>query len=234
MNKLFLTLIGIVILFRISGQEINRFNYQVNIGTNISIPYKETVDIYNSSAILEYKSDFSYFFDFILDYHLNNRMNINIGVSYLNTRIKRYGYYGPTEYDGTLASNFIGIPLEINYQILENIPIRIGFGPYLNFLLNSKEEGTMYIDTTGFPYDPVLETFETIQKYEYDRMYQFNPLDFGVFAKIEYEYKLNEKASLVVFSKFNFGLVNSIKERSRYSYYEWRNYNLLLGIGIKI
>jgi hypothetical protein len=237
MNKLILTIIGLIILLSISGQEVQKLNYQINFGTNISIPYKKTIEThqeFEGHPIMNFKSGYDYFVEFILTYNLNPRMSLNSGVSFINNKLQVNSTAGQIEQDGIIRTNYLGIPLEFNYQIFENIPLRIGFGAYLNLLIKSKEKGTMYIDTTGFSNyypDPYLESMEIIQEYDNDITGNYNNLDFGLTSKVEYEFKAIKNTSMVVFSKFNYGLTNTRKGSSSI---EWKNYNLLFGLGIKI
>lgn len=212
-------------------------NYQTSFGTSISIPYKKTIDIlpeFDGHPIINYESGYDYFVELMLLYNLNERMTLNTGVSFINAKLQVKRVAGPTEQDGIIRTNYLGIPLEFNYQIFENIPLRIGFGAYFNLLLKSKEKGTMYIDTTGisnyYP-DPLLESMENVQEYENDISDNYKPYDFGLSSKVEYEFKVIKNISMLVFSKFNYGVINSRKETSPIV---WKNYNLLFGLGFKI
>lgn len=237
MNKLIFTIIGLILFLSISGQEVQKFNYQINFGTNISIPYKKTIETFQEiegHPIMNFKSDYDYFIELILTYNLNSRMTFNTGVSFINNKLQVNSTAGQIEQDGIIRTNYLGIPLEFNYQIFENIPLRIGLGAYLNLLLKSKEKGTMYIDTTGFSNyypDPYLESMEIIQEYDNDITSYYNTLDFGLTSKVEYEFKAIKNTSIVVFSKFNYGLTNTRKGTNSVV---WKNYNLLFGLGIKI
>jgi len=237
MNKIILTLIGLIIFFSISGQEVQKLNYQLNFGTSISFPYNKTVETlteFEEHPIVNYTSGYDYFAEFIFIYNLNKRMTLNTGVSFINSKLHVKSTVARIEKDGIERNNYLGIPVEFNYQIFEKIPLRIGLGAYLNLLLKSQEKGTMYIDTNGFSIyypDPLLESMEIVQDYENDITDNYNPLDFGLSTKVEYEFKFANNVSIVLFSKFNYGLTNTRKESSTIV---WKNYILLFGLGVKI
>jgi hypothetical protein len=220
MIKLTLTIFGIIIIFSISGQEINKFNYQISSGTSISIPYKKTIKThpdFEGYPIVRSKSDISYFIEFILVTRLNSQLTFNTGVSYINSNLKVNSASSHIEKDGIIRTSYLGVPLEINYQVSENIPIRIGLGVYLNLLVKSEEKGTEFLDTTGISQlipDSVLATLNLIREYNNNMTEEYNFFDFGLTAKVEYEFNLAENISMVLFSKFNYGLDKYAKNKN--------------------
>ena len=87
------------------------------------------------------------------------------------------------------------------------------------------------------PNDPALQPE---QKYENYIVKDYYLIDYGVLLQLDYEFRLNENISGVIISKFNYGLKNVIssginKRKTMHSAaYEWRNYNIMIGIGVRI
>lgn len=238
MYKSTITLIGFILFFNVSAQEVQKFNYQLNFGTSVSIPFKSQVEnIWSNDGkpFTYFKSDIGYFAELMISYNFNKRMLLNTGISYINGSLQSNISSGAFEQDATIHTNYLGIPVMFDYQILKNKPLRVGLGCYINFLVNAKEKGTRYTDTTGFYIyypDPVLQSIEPEEEYNTNVTEHFNLLDFGLIAKVEYEFKLTEKIALLVFSRFNYGLIE-IRERTNWVE-KWKNYNFLFGVGLKI
>lgn len=238
MNKIIFSLLGLILFFSTIGQETKKINYQINFGASVSIPYKSQIEIeWNSDdgPITYFKPDIGYFAELMLSYNFNKRMLLNTGASFITSNLQEHSFIGIVERNGIRQTNYLGIPLTFDYQVLKNKALRAGLGLYLNFLINAKEKGTRYLDTTGFYIyypDPALESLEPVEEYNANVTERFNLIDFGLIAKVEYEFKLTEKFALLVFSKFNFGLAK-IRELPNW-YDEWRNYNFLFGVGLKI
>ena len=129
----------------------------------------------------------------------------------------------------------------LNYRLSENVPVSISAGTYLGFLLFAQEKGTSYLDTSNLivvdPNDPLLQPE---QKYENDIEEDYYLIDYGLLLQLEYEFSLNKKISGVILSRFNYGLKNVLssgidkRETIHSAAYEWKNYNILIGIGIKL
>jgi hypothetical protein len=244
-NSIFIVLT--IFTFSIYGQESDKkkLNFQFDLGTTISIPFEKDVEFktltpINGSYKTNYSSDFGYYLELITSYNINNRFIISSGINYNYTSIKIKDGEGIITSEGNLTNSYINIPLLFKYKILPEKPLYISTGGYLGFLINANEKGTTYLDTTGFvvidPNDPLLQP----QDYDNNVNADFENLDFGLLIQLDYEIKFSEKISGVFLSRFNYGLTNVIstgmdkKEMKHSAAYEWKNYNIIIGFGIKI
>ena len=243
-------LIAILTVFVLSSyakdKENNKFNFQFDLGTNISIPYKNKVLAPTTLLPTEnngcyktvYNSSFGYYLEVLTSYQLSDKFSISSGINYNYTSIKITDEEGLSVSKGNLTHSYMNIPLIIRYKIMNNIPLYISTGGYLGFMVNAKEKGTTYLDTARIvvvdPNDPLLQAE---QNYNNDITSDFKNLDFGLLFQLEYEIKFSEKITGVFLSRFNYGLQEVIltqKEIKHSSAYEWKNYGILIGFGIKL
>ncbi len=244
-------IIIIIIIFLFSqsenyGQENKKFSYQFDIGTTLTIPYKSTVEFQtllpiNGSNKTSYKTDFGYFIEILSDYNINEKVSITSGLNYNYISYKINDGEGIITSEGKLNNSYLSIPLLFNYQLSEKIPISISAGTYFGLLLFAQEKGTSYLDTSKIivvdPNDPLLQPE---QDYENNITEDYYSVDYGALLQLEYEFNLNKKISGVLLSRFSYGLKNvlssdlSNRKTMHSATTEWKNYNILIGIGVKI
>ncbi len=233
--KHFITILGIFTLTSIFGQDLKKIDYQIDFGTTLTIPYKKTIEIWPEVVghpITDYSSDFGYFFEFMISYNISKKLEINSGLLYNHYKFKINDKVALTESKGDLISSYLHLPILIKYKLSENVPISFSSGPYLGLLIKANEKGTSYIDTAGFIFtDPEPIIIEPIQKYDNDIKKNYKKFDFGLSIQLDYEIKINNKISGVIFSRFNYGLIDVLKNNNAY---KWKNYDLIIGFGIKI
>lgn len=241
----------IIIIFLFSNfenyaQENKKFSFQFDIGTSITIPYKSTIEFQtllpiNGSYKTNYKIDYGYFAEILSSYNKNEKISVTTGLNYNYISYRINDGEGIITSKGNLNNSYLNIPLLLNYRLSENTPISISAGTYFGLLLFAQEKGTSYLDTSNLifadPNDPLLQPE---QDYENNIAEDYYSVDYGVLLQLEYEFSLKEKISGVILSRFNYGLKNVLssgidKSKTMHSAaYEWKNYNILIGIGIKI
>ncbi|MCK4663201.1 MAG: PorT family protein [Bacteroidales bacterium] len=241
--KYIILITGIIAVTNLFGQEFKKIDYQVDFGTTFSIPYKKTIEIWTNiegHPKTDYSSGFGYFFEFMISYNINTNLAIISGLNYNLNKFEIYDKIGLTESKGDLTSSYLHLPILINYSVSDKLPISISAGTYLEFLINAREKGTSYIDTAGFVFgdvpDPVIVAIEPVQDYNNDIKKNYKDFDFGLSVQLDYKLTLSDRLLCVVFSRFNYGLLdvitNDIQVNSSAS--KWKNYNLLIGIGLKL
>lgn len=240
MKHIFIVL-GILIVTNIFGQDFKKFDYQFDIGTTLTIPYKKTIEIWpevDRHPQTNYSSDFGYFLECMISYNFNKKVAINSGLNYNYSSLGINDKLGFYESKGNLTSSYLHLPILFKYHVYDKITISAG--PYLGLLISANESGTTYIDTTGFVafgiHDPILDAIEPIQKYDKNIKNDYTAFDFGLSGQVDYELALGEKLIGVIFSRFNYGLKNVMTNdlANNNTATEWRNYNFMIGIGIKL
>jgi Outer membrane protein beta-barrel domain len=232
-----ITLLGLFYLTNIFGQEFKKINYQIDIGTTLTVPYKKTIEVmteYEGHPVTDYSSNMGYFFEFLISYNINTKFSIESGLNYNYSKLKINSSIGFTDNKGHLTSSYIGLPIMIKYRALDYLSIACG--PYFGLLLSVKEKGTSYIDTSAFIYpggdlDPGFQIIEPVQGYNNDITERYKDFDFGLSGQVTYDIKLGDKLTGLIFTRFNYGLINCIVDDINY---KWKNYNLIIGLGIKI
>ncbi len=222
------------------GQEQKKFSAQFDIGTSISIPYKSSVTIRTllpttGSSKTEYQTNIGYIGEILGNYNINNNISISSGLNYKSISYKINDGEGIIKSTGTLNTSYINIPLLLNYKFSDNFPVSISAGTYIGFLIFAREKGTTYIDTSLItvtdPNDPILNSSSN---YDDNIKKAYSPVDYGISLQFKGELNQNEKASVIIFSRFNLGLKNIRSGCTDHSaMYKWENYNIVIGIGIK-
>ncbi len=243
---LIITIIFLLGHFKNYGQENKKFSFQFDIGTSVTMPYKSTVEFntllpINGSCKTDYKTNYGYYAEILTTYNINNKFSITSGLTYNHISYRIKDGEGIFTSEGNLDNSYLNAPLLLNYRLSKNIPVSISTGPYFGLLLHAQEKGTSYLDTSKLividPNDPALQPEQT---YKNIIVKDYYLIDYGVLLQLGYEFRLNEKISGIILSKFNYGLKNVIssginKHNAMHSAaYEWRNYNFMIGIGIKI
>jgi len=247
MKNIILLIILIASTFSIYGQEdeIKKFNFQFDLGTTISIPYKQKcyyevipATFSSEDCYTEHSSDFGYYIDLVSFYNFNNKISIGLGVNYVFSSYKINDKYGYNYSEGKLINSYLNIPISIKYKISEKIPISISLGTYFGLLINANENGTIYFDTTKLsmvnPNDPLFKPMD----YNND-LKELYTTNLGLSLQLDYEFKFNDKIQGFFITKFNYGIKNIISDDYQEvdrnnACKEWKNYNLLIGIGLKI
>ncbi|MCK9207958.1 MAG: PorT family protein [Salinivirgaceae bacterium] len=231
---LIITFISVTSLF---GQDFKKVDYQFDFGTSMTIPYKKSIERFPNidNPKTDYSSSFGYFFEFIGTYNLNSTFSIYSGINYQATRLGINDMVGAITNTGYIATSYLNIPIFFKYHVLSSLSISAG--SYIGVLISAKEKGTTYIDLSVLdPSDPILETIDPTQDYNNNISRDYKKYDFGLSSQLDYEIGLSDKLSGIIFTRLNYGLINVItNDISTYnSAKDWKNINLLLGIGIKI
>lgn len=234
--------LGLISIGEILSQDLKKVNYQLDLGTTLTIPYKRTIEIwpeFDGHPQTEYSSNFGYFFEFLISYNLNSKYSILTGLNYNYSSLKINDKIGLTENKGNLTSSYFTLPILIKYRLSDKIPSTISAGPYIGYLVNTNEKGTSYINTTGFVFanpDPVIESIQPIQKYKTDLKKDYTSIDYGLSVQLDYEIKLAHGLNGVILTRFNYGLkdllTNDLVNNSSAS--DWKNYNIMIGFGLKL
>jgi len=237
MKKITTVLISICISSILFSQQSGSFGYQLSGGVTIAFPEHSFTEYYpqfEGHPVSYYDLGADYFIEATAIYHLSERIDIYGSIGYLNTKLNVIDSLGSLSFNGFYRTSQLSIPVMVMFRPLNKIPLQIGAGAYVSFLLVQKQKGTQYIDTTGFsenirdPNDPLLVDLQ--KEVDYEISDHMNPVEFGLNAKMSYAIKINDKFSLVPFSKFNFG----ITEMSDFEIRTWKLRNLLIGIGLQI
>lgn len=241
-NILGILIIGLLIITGdIFGQDYKKINFQLNFGTTVAVPYKKTIEIkdkFDLNPQTNYSSNFGYFLEFLISYNLNSRYVISTGLNYNYNSLKIDNKIGFEEDKGYLTSSYLTLPILIKYRLSNKIPISISAGPYIGFLLNANENGTTYIDTAKLhplqPNDPLIQP---IQEYNTDIKKDYTSVDYGLSLQCDYEIKLsNGIKGIILTTRFNYGfrnvITNELAHKNTANY--WKNYSLLIGLGIKL
>ena len=235
-------ILGLISFGEIYSQDFKKINYQLDFGTTLTIPYKNTIEIwpeFEGHPQTDYSTNFGYFLEALISYNLNSKYSISTGLNYNLTSLKINDKIGLTENKGNLTNSFLTLPVLIKYRLSDKIPITISAGPYLGLLISANEKGTSYIDTAGFIFadpDPILESIEPIQKYDTDIKKDYTSIDYGISIQLDYEIKLSQGLKGVILTRFNYGLkdvlTNDLVNNS--SANDWKNYNFMIGFGLKL
>lgn len=239
---LMILIVGLITAGKIDAQQFKRFNYQLDVGTTLTIPYKSTIEImpeFKGHPQTNYSSNLGYFFEALILYNLNSKFSINTGLNYNYTALGINDKLGFTENKGNLTNSYVTMPVMITHRLSDKTPISISAGPYFGLLVSAYEKGTSYIDTAEFAWaypDPVLESVEPKQKYEKDVKKGFNAIDYGVILQLDYEIKLTQGLQGVILTRLNCGLNNVLTKVfiAKSSAMEWKNYNVMIGFGLKL
>ena len=244
MRQILVILLVFFIISSVNGQEDKKWNFQLNFGTTITIPYVKSEEnnfVFNGQIVnterINYSSGFGYFAEFITSYNFNSKLALMFGANYSNLSFNINSELELQTNKGTITTSNIHLPLLAKYKLIEKIPISISFGPYLRILTSANEKGTIYLDTTGMniadPNDPLLRP-ET--DYTNDIKENYKKYDYGLSLQLDYEITISNKFKGVIITRFNYGLRNVIEHHSSNINIpnEWNNYNFDIGIGIKI
>lgn len=216
------------------GQALKRFDYLIDFGTSISIPYKSKIEYWpgnSNSPIISYGSNIGYFIEANLAYKLNNKYSLCSGLNFIDSKFRVNENRGILQRNGNLNNLYLTIPVLMKVKLSSNFPIKLGLGTYLGFILSAKQKGTSQIDYSQIDLsnDPIL--INVPDSFNEDVKSYYKPLDFGLSGQFDYEYKIFKKQVCFAFAKLNFGLPNIRIDNYPY---DWKNYNLLIGTGIKL
>ncbi|MGD9994277.1 MAG: porin family protein [Salinivirgaceae bacterium] len=238
---LMILILGQISLGEINAQDLKKINYQFDFGTTLTIPYKSTIEIWpeiDNHPQTDYSSNFGYFLEVLISYNLNSKYSISTGLNYNLTSLKINDKIGLIENIGNLTNSYLTFPVLIKCRLSDKIPITISAGPYLGLLISANEKGTSYIDTAGLVFaepDPVI-LIEPTQKYDTNIKKDYTSIDYGLSIQLDYEISLSSGLKGVILSRFNYGLkyvlTNDLVNNS--SAKDWKNYHLMIGIGLKL
>jgi len=221
------------------GQEAKKFDYQVDFGTTFSIPYKKTVEVmqnFEGHPITNYSSNFGGFCELFVSYCLNSKFAINSGLNFNYNRLKINDLRGIFVKKGYLSTSYLSLPILINYQISNEIPLSFSVGTSLSLLLNTTEKGTVSVDTSKVISEyPEPGLIDIHQDYNHNITKGYATFDIAITSQVGYQLKINEKFNGVIFTRFNYGLKDVIEKylATASSATYWKNYNLMIGFGIK-
>ncbi len=238
-----LTILGLLIISSISAQDIKRFDFQFDIGTNLAIPstrsYETMVEI-EGHPETKYQPGLGYFAEILMTYNFNNSLGLQSGINYNQSRLRVKDKTGLIENNGDIKTTYINLPILIKYRFSKSSPFTAAVGAYLGLILNANQNGVSIIDTAGFVVIPGDEPpiVEPKTNYSDDIKSNFKDFDFGMTLEIGYEFTLSEKFSGLFFSRFNYGLLDVKSDEfyggSKYTIDKWHNIGLTIGLGIKI
>ena len=223
----------LIVLFstNIYAQELKKVEYELNLGTSISIPYQKTIDKttdFGQRFIIKSSSNIAYFGELLYQYNFTPKIAISSGFNFSQYKWKSNFQSELTERKGTVKESYLNFPFLFQYQPFGNIPVYLSAGPYIGVLLSAKETGSNLSDLPL--YDTDGNIVEANSNFEYDVKQAFKSYDFGLSTKIKYKIKINSKIACVFFCRFNYGLMDVRKDEI----IEWKNYNLMTGIGLSI
>ena len=235
-------ILGVIAIGNIYSQETKKLNYQFDLGTTLSVPYKKTIEIWpeiEGHPQTDYSSSFGYFCELLVSYNINQKFFIQTGLNYNSNRIDINDKIGLIENKGKVLISYLNLPLYFGLKPIDDLPMTVSVGPYIGFILTAKEKGTSYIDTAGFismEPDPVLQSIEPKQDYDTDIKKDYTLIDFGLSLQLDYELKLTENLRGVILTRFNYGLTNVLTNDliNNNSASDWKNYSLLVGFGLKL
>jgi hypothetical protein len=240
--KLLFTILAVLATISAFGQNFKKIEYQFDLGSTITIPFKKTIELwpeFKGHPKTDYNFDLGYFLEFLISYNFNQKVAIISGLNFNYNNLKIDDNVGFVESKGDLTISYLHLPVLVNYQLFNHIPLTLSTGPYLGLLLAANEKGTSYIDTTGFVYletNPEFQPVNSIQNYSREVKNNYTSFDFGLTLQGNYKIKLNQRLEGMVFARLNYGLkdviTNKVESYNTASY--WRNYNLLIGLGIKL
>jgi hypothetical protein len=232
--------LGLLINANIFSQEVSKIDYQLNFGTIITIPYKKNVDKlveYVGHPKTEYNSGFGFFSECSINYRLNKNFFLNPGINYNLSILNYKSKIGISVNKGDLTSSYIGIPILVKYKISDNVPVFLIAGPYFGFLINAKAKGTEYADTSLLIMTKPDSATAIIRKpwnYNQSIKEDYKTFDIGVSIQIDYNLKVSEKFNGVIFTRFNYGVKNIMKNDfvNMSAGGDWKNYSLMIGLGL--
>ncbi|MDA3866666.1 MAG: porin family protein [Salinivirgaceae bacterium] len=241
MKKIIAILIlGLFSIGEFHGQDLKKMQFQVDFGTTLTIPYEnsiETLPGFERNPQTDYGSGFGYFFEILMSYNLNSNYAISTGLNYNYLSLKITDKAGFKENKGDLTTSYLTFPVWITYRLSEKIPLKVSAGPYLSVLIGANEQGTTSLDTDGMQFDspdPLL-LIDPEYKYDTDIKKDYTSIDYGFSIQLDYEIPLSQKLTGVVLSRFNYGLknvlTNDLANKSLAN--EWKNYNIMFGLGLK-
>jgi len=212
----------------------------------LTIPYKSKIETYvlypatMTTPYTEYETNYGYYLEGLIKYKLNNNFSITTGFNYKFISYKILDIWNYNISEGKINNYIFNIPFFLNYKLSEKIPITVSAGPYIELLIKARETGVTYIDTSKIlvidPNDPLLKE----QNYDNNLIHKYKPINYGLSIQLEYEHKFSKKMSGILLSRFNYGLnnvlIDNLEKRPAFknSAIEWKNYNILIGLGIKI
>jgi hypothetical protein len=181
----------------------------------------------------EYSSNFGYFLEWIVVYNITSKLEINTGLNYNYSRLKIDDKIGLIENKGNLNTSYFQLPIMIRYCLSDKFPFSISGGPYIGLLFNTKNKGTSYIDRSGLPSpDPLIGSSSITQEYNTNVSKKYKTIDLGFSVQLDYEFKLNMKLKGLILTRFNYGLTNILTDNINFAS-SWKNYNLIIGFGMK-
>ncbi len=232
-------IILLLILFistNIFSQNVKKINYQLDGGVTFAIPYKksiqqedEDIGFINSK---EFTSSYSYFFECLINYNFNQELSLISGLNYhqnkFNTDVNiENSIPGSAE----ITSTHIQIPILLSYSFFNKLSLSAG--PYLSFLLSSKEKSiyffSLHYDSYGYYYLP------RATKYDINLEEEWQNYDIGLTTQINYTTQFKKSFSGLVFSRFNYGFIDQLinENQKNSTEWAWKNINLMIGIGIR-
>ena len=239
---LFILISGLISFGDIYAQDLNQINYQLDFGTTLTIPYKNTIEIWpeiNDHPQTNYNYDFGYFIEFFISNNLSAKYEISTGFNYTYNSLNIEENIGVVENKGILTSSYLKIPVLFKYRLSDKLPISLSAGPYFSLLVNANEIGTTYIDTSELIYeepDPVIESINSVQKYDNDIKKNYTSIDYGFSIQFDYEIPISKKLNGVILSRFNYGLkdiiINELENKNLAN--DWKNCYINIGFGLKL
>jgi hypothetical protein len=237
----YIIIIGLFLSITTFSQNSKKVHYSFDFGPSLSIPslkmYETSTEIENH-PVRSFRSDLGFFIDAFIEYKFSNKFSLTSGIGYLYNNLKINDKIGYEEGSGHIKYSSLNAPLIFKCSLIKNIPLSFGAGIYAAFKINVKEKGTTILDTSklfgidrfGHPARGYYLGIDPKRNYNNNITTSYKRFDFGFLAQIEYDFRLTEKLSCVVLTRFNLGLINTFNYQNAY---EWRDYNFQIGLGFK-
>ena len=162
-----------------------------------------------------------------------SNFSLAIGINYNANRYKVKHEYEYFRYDGIMYSSYVNIPLLLNYKIPTTQQFSVSAGIFLGYRVSTFDRFEL-VTKEGFSLLNSNPNY-LINEYKVTHPRRFEKENYGLILQADYEYKLNQRLSAVVFGRFNYGLKNTIKKlRYEYNNRIWKTYDIALGFGLNI
>jgi hypothetical protein len=239
-----ITFLLITMIYASFAQEFNKTSLQLDMGASVTFPNQfkvETMTNIDGHPVTKYYPCSGYFAEIIGAYYINQGVNLQSGITFNFSRLRVIDKAGVIKNKGRINKSYIQVPLLLNFQVSKDKPFNLAAGLYLGYLLEARQKGESILNLSEVivvnPNDPLLLNNSQFD-YNDDISSNFIKYDFGLSLQASYAWSLNNKYTLLFFTRFNSGLVDiDSNDRISNTYYtanKFINLNLLFGVGFKI
>jgi hypothetical protein len=229
-------IIGFFCLKLLSAQEVKNYDFHFNIGANITIPYSKNLDFYTQSRFLtdsigdylhtQNKANFGYFIELFNSNEIADRFSLGFGLNYSFNRFSVVQDYELAIFYMTQNISYIHIPISVKYRLIKKPIISLSAGGLLGLIISAKEKGTF-----NWREDHIFNSWE-YHKYEFDFASKnkdiLTRINYGLLIQLDYEFSISQAINGITFTRLNYGL----KDIMMSDHVKWKNYDIMLGIGL--